>query len=262
MLSAQSILIGQITAFWAVWSWYISRMLDGSDEPWGVIALITVILLVIKKGEWKSPTRLTLILSSTIAIIYILSYGHIPPLFRGGLAVIAIGFSISSICYGRTLHAGIMGLMLLSLPLIASLQFYGGFPIRVVTAYVSSFILGIFGYSVQPQGTLLYWLGEVVAVDAPCAGIKMLWTGLYLNFTLAAWRELNFLTTWLSTSVTLFFVFIGNIFRATLLFFTESGIINAPDFAHQAIGLIVFAIVATAVFSFHRLNQGNSVCAI
>jgi exosortase/archaeosortase family protein len=79
---------------------------------------------------------------------------------------------------------------------------------------------------------------------------------------LATWRELNFLTTWLSTSFTLFSVFIGNIFRATVLFFTESGIIDAPDFAHQAIGLIVFAIVATAVFGFHHLNQRRSSCTI
>jgi exosortase/archaeosortase family protein len=262
MLSTRLFLTAQIATFWSVWLWYISRMLDGSDEPWGIIALLTVSFLVFKKGVWAMPTPSALVIASAIALIYSLSYGFTPPLIRGGLAVIAIGFSISAICYGRTIQTGIIGLMLLSLPLIASLQFYGGFPIRVITAYVSSFLLGLFGYSVQPQGTLLYWLGEVVAVDAPCAGIKMLWTGLYLNFTLAAWRELNFLTTWLSTSFTLFSVFIGNIFRATLLFFTESGIIDAPDFAHQTIGLIVFAIVATAVFSFHTINQGRSSCAI
>ena len=262
MLSTRLFLTAQIAAFWSVWLWYISRMLDGSDEPWGIIALLTVSFLVIKKSVWAMPTPSALIIASAIAIIYTLSYGFTPPLIRGGLAVIAIGFSISSICYGRTIQTGIIGLMLLSLPLVASLQFYGGFPIRVITAYVSSFLLGLFGYSVQPQGTLLYWLGEVVAVDAPCAGIKMLWTGLYLNFTLATWRELNFLTTWLSTSFTLFSVFIGNIFRATVLFFTESGIIGAPDFTHQAIGLIVFAIVATAVFGFHHLNQERSSCTI
>lgn len=262
MLSTRLFLFGQILAFWSVWRWYAIRMLDGSDEPWGVLALATVVILVINKRQWKAPALSTFITASIIASIYALSYGFIPPLIRGGVAVIAIGLSISSICYGRTIVPGILGLMLLSLPLIASLQFYGGFPIRVITAHVSSFLLGLFGYSVQPQGTLLYWAGEVVAVDAPCAGIKMLWTGLYLNFTLATWRELSFLTTWLSTSFTLFSVFIGNIFRATLLFFTESGIIDAPGFMHQAIGLIVFTIVATAVFSFHHINKGRLPCAI
>ncbi len=262
MLSTRVFLTAQLTAYWSVWNWYLRRMLDGSDEPWGIVALASVVFLLIKRQTWTAPNASTVIISSVIAIIYTLGYNHLPPLFRGGIAVVAIGFSISSICYGRTLQTGIIGLMLLSLPLIASLQFYGGFPIRVITAHISSYLIGLMGYAVHPQGTLLYWLGEVIAVDAPCAGIKMLWTGLYLNFTLAAWRELNFLTTWLSTSFTLFSVFIGNIFRATLLFFTESGIVNAPDYTHQAVGLLVFAIVAVAVFGFHHLNQRQSPCAI
>jgi exosortase/archaeosortase family protein len=237
-------------------------MLDGSDEPWGILALITVLVLVLKKRVWHVPSTRSVVISSMIAAIYAAGYGWLPPLFRGLLTVVALSFSLSSICYGRTVHAGIFGLMIVSLPLIASLQFYGGFPIRVITAFVSSHLLGLLGYDVHPQGTLLFWLGEVIAVDAPCAGIKMLWTGLYLNFTLAAWRELGFFATWLSTSFTLFSVFVGNIFRATLLFFTESGIVNAPDVAHEAIGIMVFAIVAFGVLGFHQLNKGRAPCVI
>jgi exosortase/archaeosortase family protein len=237
-------------------------MLDGSDEPWGILAFVTVIILVAMKGTWKVPSSMTLLICSVITAVYAASYGYLPPLFRGILAVTALAFSVSSICFGRTVQTGIVGLMLVSLPLIASLQFYGGFPIRVITAFMSSQILNLLGFEVHPQGTLLYWLGEVIAVDAPCAGIKMLWTGLYLNFTLAAWRDLGFFATWLSTSFTLFSVFIGNIFRATLLFFTESGLVNAPDIAHHAIGMIVFAIVASAVLSFHRFSRERTPCVI
>ena len=262
MLSTRLLLLGQVVAFWPVGYWYTQRMLDGSDEPWGILAIITVLILVVKKGTWSAPSAQSVIISAVIVAIYAASYGGLPPLFRGILAVIALSFSLSSICYGRTVHTGIFGLMIVSLPLIASLQFYGGFPIRVITAFVSSHLLGLLGYDVHPQGTLLYWLGEVIAVDAPCAGIKMLWTGLYLNFTLAAWRELGFFATWMSTSFTLFSVFVGNIFRATLLFFTESGIVNAPDLAHQAIGIIVFAIVAFGVLGFHRFNKGRVPCVI
>jgi exosortase/archaeosortase family protein len=245
-------ILGQLVAYWPVWRWYGERMQDGSDEPWGILAFITAIILVLRKGTWNVPSTLTMMISTGIVALYAISYGYLPPLLRGVLMVVALSFSVSSICYGRTVHAGIVGLMLLSLPLIASLQFYGGFPIRVITAFVSSQILNLFGYEVVPQGTLLYWLGEVIAVDAPCAGIKMMWTGLYLNFTLAVWQNLGFVSTWLSTSFTLFSVFVGNIFRATLLFFTESGLLNAPEIAHQAIGIMVFSMVALAVFSFHR----------
>lgn len=245
-------ILGQLVAYWPVWHWYVKRMLDGSDEPWGILAFITAILLVVKKRTWKAPSTLTMMICTVIAAFYAISFGYVPSLFRGILMILALSFSVSSICYGRTVHTGIAGLMLLSLPLIASLQFYGGFPIRVITAFLSSQILNLLGYEVIPQGTLLYWLGEVIAVDAPCAGIKMMWTGLYLNFTLVAWQNLGFVATWLSTSFTLFAVFIGNIIRATLLFFTESGLINAPEIAHQVIGIVIFAMVALLVFNFHR----------
>jgi hypothetical protein len=46
------------------------------------------------------------------------------------------------------------------------------------------------------------------------------------------------------------------------LFFTESGIVNVPDIAHQAIGIIVFAIVAFGVLGFHQFNKGRTVCVI
>ncbi len=262
MLSTRLFLLGQIAAFWPVWQWYARRMLDGSDEPWGVLAFVTVIVLVILKGVRGSVPAHIMLISSAIAVIYAAGYAHLPAMLKGVLAVTALSFSFSALCYGRSLQAGITGLMLLSLPLIASLQFYGGFPIRVITAFISSQLLGGLGYEVNAQGTLLYWMGELIAVDAPCAGIKMLWTGLYLNFTLAAWRNLSFLATWLSTSVTLFSVFIGNILRATLLFFTESGIVKAPEIAHQAIGILVFTLVAVTVLSFHRCHREYKACVV
>ncbi|MEE9344756.1 MAG: archaeosortase/exosortase family protein [Methylococcales bacterium] len=262
MLSTRLFLLAQFVTFWPVWRWYIERMIDGSDEPWGILALATVVILIVIRGKISPPTTTAVGVSSAVVAIYALSYGLLPPLFRSVLAVIVLSITLSSICYGRTMHAGVFGLILVSLPLIASLQFYGGFPIRFVTAFVSSQILGLIGYEVQPQGTLLHWMGEVIAVDAPCAGIKMLWTGLYLNFTLALWRNLGFVATWLSTSFTLFSVFLGNIVRATLLFFTESGIIKAPDFAHQAIGVLIFVIVTLVVLSFHRLSRETTPCVI
>lgn len=262
MLFTRLLLLLQCVAFWPVWRWYGQRMLDGSDEPWGILALMTVLMLVIRKRIGHTPLTKTIVICSAITAIYAISYDYLPPLLRGVLAVTALALSVSSICYGRFVQAGIVGLMLVSLPLIASLQFYGGFPIRFITALVSSQLLNWVGYEVHAQGTLLYWLGEVIAVDAPCAGIKMMWTGLFLNFTLAAWRDLGFMLTWLSTSFTLFTVFVGNIFRATLLFFTESGILNAPDIAHQAIGIFVFAMVALAVFSFHGFGKGRKPCVL
>lgn len=250
----------QLIAYWPVWRWYGQRLLDRSDEPWGILALATVLIIVAKKGGDYVPTQRMLAATTLLALIYAFGYAYLPPLLRATIAVLALSVTLSGLGYGRTVQAGVAGLLLLSLPLIASLQFYGGFPIRAVTAFVSSQLLNLAGYEVRPHGTLLSWLGETIAVDAPCAGIKMLWTALYLNFTLAAWRDLGLIATWLSTSFTLFCVFIGNILRATLLFFTESGLVAAPDIAHSLLGVLLFALVALAVLSFHRRNLRTSTC--
>lgn len=260
MITVQRFIFWQILAYWPVWQWYGQRLLDRSDEPWGILALATVLVIVAKKGGGHLLSRRILATATILALIYAFGYAYLPPLLRAAIAVLALSVTLSGFGYARTVQAGVAGLLVLSLPLIASLQFYGGFPIRTVTAFISSQLLYLAGYEVRPKGTLLYWRGETIAVDAPCAGIKMLWTALYLNFTLAAWRGLSFVKTWLGTSFTLFSVFIGNIVRATLLFFIESGLVTAPEIAHPLLGVLVFALVATAVFAFHRRN-GRTPCA-
>jgi exosortase/archaeosortase family protein len=251
----------QLLAFWPVWRWYVQRMLDQSDEPWGILALLTALLLIARKGVFHQQlSPKPLLLSTFLLGLYIAGYASLPPLLRAVPAVLSVSLILIDSNKRQIFVPGICGLLLLSLPLIASLQFYGGFPIRVVTAFVSSQLLGLLGFVVEPQGTLLLWRGEIIAVDAPCAGIKMLWTALFLNFTLASWRELDFFSTWIGTSFTLFMVFLGNILRATLLFFSESGIIDAPAFAHQAIGTLTFSLVAAIVLRFHYRHDRSYPC--
>lgn len=261
MLSTPLLILLQSAAFWPVWRWYGRRTVDGSDEPWGILALIIALAIVAARRRVTSPSIAAVAVCSVFAAIYTLGYTVLPPLVKGGLAALALACVLSSISYGRAIQPALAGLLLLSLPLIASLQFFGGFPLRLVTTHLVAFILSTAGWEVQAQGTLLRWAGEIIAVDAPCAGIKMLWSGLFLNFALAAWANLRLGMTWLCTSLTLFSVFVGNVLRATALFFTESGIVPAPDFMHQTIGLLVFTLVAMAVFAIHGFNRRLSLCA-
>jgi exosortase/archaeosortase family protein len=144
------------------------------------------------------------------------------------------------------------GLLILSLPVIASLQFYAGYPIRLFTAYIAGKLISLTGHSVIADGTMLLWFGERIAVDAPCAGIRMLWTGLFLSFTLAVVFNFNARETWISYSCASVLLFSGNVLRNCLLFFLEAGIIQLPDGAHSGIGLTVFLLVAIGVI---LLNQ-------
>ena len=45
-LNPWSLLLLQLAALWPHWNWMARRSGDGSDEPWGVVALLVVGVLV------------------------------------------------------------------------------------------------------------------------------------------------------------------------------------------------------------------------
>jgi exosortase len=247
----------QLLAFWPVWKWYIARMSDSSDEPLGLLALGTALFFLIRKGRGYELKTSHMALSSFFMLMYLLTYSSMPALGKAVLAVMAIGCTVSPSRMGRSVHVGIIGLLLLSLPIIASLQFYLGYPVRTLTAIMSSGLIGLTGYEVSAQGTCLYWAGEVISIDAPCTGIRMLWTGLYLNFALACFSEHSSARTWLTHSFSMVAIFLGNVLRSTALFFTESGIVSNPSWAHQGIGLAVFVMIAIAIVMFNKYLEAN-----
>ena len=248
---SSAFLLLQALAFWPVWRWYGARVVDSSDEPWGLLALLTAFIFIAVKGKEREINSSQFALSSVFLLCYIAGYAALPPLARAVLAILSIASLLSSSCLGRSVHIGIVGLLLLSLPIIASMQFYLGYPVRFVTAIMASKLITITGYYTVAAGTSLSWAGEIISIDAPCAGIKMLWTGLYLNFTLACFNELSAMRTWLTYSMSMLIIFIGNLIRVTALFYLEAGILQNPPWMHEGIGLVAFAAIGLAIFSLH-----------
>jgi exosortase/archaeosortase family protein len=246
-----TILVLQGVAFWPVWRWYIERITDGSDEPWGIVALATAIMFLMRQGKPGEVKVLTLGCASALVTLYALGFPFLPALVRGILAVLTLSCTLSAFYLGRSLHLGILGLLLLSLPLIASLQFYLGYPVRFLTAEIAARIISLTGHAVIAEGTCLRWLGDLISVDAPCSGIKMLWTGLYLNFTLACFRRLGSLRTWLTYSLSMFIIFLGNLLRTIVLFYGEAHILSFPSWGHQGVGIAAFLVVALAIATLH-----------
>ncbi|MCO6429920.1 MAG: archaeosortase/exosortase family protein [Deltaproteobacteria bacterium] len=249
---AWQVLILSLAAFWPVLFWQSARVSDGSDEPWGVLALLTVLAIVWWRGKPQMPSRGQLALATLCLLIYAAVFPYLPPLVRALIAIITTALLISAWCGSRFMNFALLGLLVLSLPLIASLQFYLGYPLRLVTASIAASIITLLGFPTEAAGISLNWFGETVVVDAPCAGIKMLWSGLYLNFTLALARGLGFVLTWVAYSLSLVFIFFGNVLRNILLFFTESGIVKAPEWSHWAIGLFTMTIVAGSIIALHE----------
>jgi exosortase/archaeosortase family protein len=248
---ASILLAVQLAAFAPVWRWYAARLTDGSDEPWGIVALATAAVFALSRGRLRDPGDGALAAAAGVTGVYALAYGWLPPLVRALCAVASIALVASPAFFGRRLHLALLGLLVLSLPVIASLQFYAGWPVRLVTTRLCALLLCAIGYPVEPAGTCLVWRADMVAVDAPCSGIRMLWTGLYLTFTLASFAGFDARATWIAYASTAALVFAGNVLRTTALFFVETRLWPLPEGGHAAVGMAAFACVALGIVGAH-----------
>lgn len=247
-LSRQTVLlVVQLLAFWHVWAWHVARITDKSDEPWGIVALATVVLFLWSKKPETPVADSRLLLPTLFTLLYVVTFPFLPPLLRAAIAVTAIGCALSSFRLGISFHLGICGLLLLSLPVVPSLQFYLGYPLRVLTGAFTAPLLQLTGFPVVREGTCLNWSGELIWIDAPCSGVRMLWAGLYLAFTLACFYELSARGTFFTVIVALLSIVFGNVLRSAALFYVEAGVITCPSWTHPAVGVITFAFTAAII---------------
>ncbi len=169
------------------------------------------------------------------------------------LAIMALAAVVSSFPEAPRLTAGDWVLLCLSLPVVATLNFYLGFPLRACVAAVSSGLLQIAGFGVMLQGTELLWGEHLVQVDAPCSGIKLLWFSCYVAAALASAYRLRAFGAALLVAGSIPAALIGNVMRVTALFFLETGTLGIArdsamaEWVHQATGVSAFLAIAVLV---------------
>jgi exosortase/archaeosortase family protein len=230
------IVIGLALACWPVLLWWGRRVVDDSDEPLGVLALVCGLAFV-----WQARHRLgtsALALASALGLILIgrMMAGWLPMLLQGLFLVLALTISLR-----LWRLPGVVSLLSLALPWVATLQFVLGYPLRVIVAMGAEAVLRLLGLTVTREGTDLWYQGVAVGVDAPCSGIRMLWFLLFAAGFLAA----RFRLRW-GLAISLHVIagslaLLANGVRATVLFFPESGLVEWPHWTHEATGVLVFA---------------------
>jgi exosortase/archaeosortase family protein len=259
-LAPWSVPLGLALAFWPVWRWYAHRTLDASDEKWGLLALGTLLLLTLSRRRELPSANPPLGWLSVVVVAYAVAFPFSAPLVRALFAVTAVGIWLGGTNLGRKCGAGAWGLLVLSLPVMASVQFFLGYPLRVVAARATSLLLALGGIDASVQGTCLTWRGETVLVDAPCSGVRMLWAGAYLLCTLACFYGLPAVKTAAAAVPAFAALLLGNTARSTALFVKETGILHLPDWTHMAIGVAAFAAAAGCVLACVLLLKGKPTC--
>jgi exosortase len=238
-----------VLAMWPIWKWSIARFSDGSDDPLGIVAFLTLLILVWRDRRClrRAPRPMWLAISFVLATLVAVADHHLSPLPRALLAVVA---TISGVMAVRNQHQPMLawlGLGILALPLLSSLQFFAGYPLRVVTAEVSAWLLQLTGMNAVREGTALHIAGRLIIVDAPCSGIHMGWVAYFTAFATAAWSRLSDRQLLRRLPLLGVIIIAGNVIRNTLLIIKDVAFVASPDWLHDFIGLIVFAGVCTLV---------------
>ena len=250
----------QLLAFWDVWRWYVSRAVYSWDQPWGLLAFIAAFVFLFASRKPLPREEPSLVLPAVLIGVYVATYFVFPPLGRAIVAFTALAVTASSLLFGKSFHPGLLGLFYLSLPALPTLQFFGGYPLRVVVAELTAPILRIGGFAVVTEGTCLNWAGQLIWIDAPCSGIKMLWVGMFLTFVLLCMYELPFLKSALLVLLAFGVIIGANVFRAVALFYLEAGVLEMPAWGHEYAGVIAFVLEAAGIISILLRLQKRNVC--
>jgi len=247
-------MLAHAACFWPVWRWYVERLDDGSDEPWALAALLAAVVLSWPRAFKWNPRDPLLLGAAAGTLLYAVLAPFAPPLLRALVAVAALGCSWISVSGARDKWPAILCLLVLSVPVIASLQFYAGYPMRTVTAGSATALLNLLGVEATRAGTSMMAYGRTVLVDAPCSGVRMLWTASVLCASLAAMRAritAGGMAAALACVVPV--VLVGNTVRAALLFLIETADSPPPGYLHSLVGIVTFVIVAALLLAAEHL---------
>jgi exosortase len=254
----------QLLAFWDAWRWYASRLTTAGtgDERWGLVALVAAVLLILsaRKQPAAPQVRISSLTPATLlTLAYVVGCFWLPPIFRAAIAITSLAYTLC-FCARRRIEPGAMGLLLLALPALPSLQFFFGYPMRLAVGRLATPMLNLMGFAVAREGASFNWGGQWIAIDAPCSGVRMLWAALFLTFVLCAFHRLAWVQTGIAAVMAVVAVLLGNTLRATALFIVETGALRLPAWSHEATGLVVFAAVAAGLVIGVRRLRGVYAC--
>lgn len=232
--------------------WYVARLQDGGGEMLGLIPLLLAAYFISREKGNLSSTHTGRAVGLCTLGLYAAAFPFLPALIRAVLLIIAI-----ACLTGISRKPGILCLALLALPWQASLDFFFGYPLRLITSVSTEILLNMAGLEVSRQGVQLLHEDNVVGVDPACSGLNLLWTSGLFTALLATLYHLPWKKLPLLAAAALTISLAANALRATILFFPESGLITMPHLLHPAIGLVTAALAFLALMRLARSLAGK-----
>jgi exosortase/archaeosortase family protein len=236
-------------ATWDAWRWYFVRVSAAPEEALALLLAVLLLGLLAITGQ-PPPAPARAVPLPTIAFLlaaYAASEAFLPPIVRAGIAAIAVLFALYFAALRERPPLALCGVTALALPVLPSLQFTLGYPMRIISAALAVPLLQAHGLDVARQGTFLLWRDEMIQFDAPCSGVNMLWAGLLLTLVGCVLLRLHPLKVMVAVALSLLLAIAGNVLRASSLFYVEAHLVaQAPGWWHEGIGIAAFAVTAAA----------------
>lgn len=132
--------------------------------------------LQISSGTRVVPfiSLLVVLFLNTVNTLY-LKFSIVPSMFFLLGIYCLLGFYLEYRFWKRSLF--IFLILILTLPLLERVQKFLGFPIRLATANIVSFLLGFFGIGNISKSAVIVTENHATSIDLPCSGVKSIYTG-------------------------------------------------------------------------------------
>ena len=136
------------------------------------------------------------------------------------------------------------------------------YPMRIVGAEISAFILGLFGFSAEASQTIVTIGGKDIAVTAACSGVEQLEAMLLAGWIIAAYMHSGTWTRIAHFASILPIILLVNSLRlvATLGGYDRFGDFFISDEVHVALGMVSVILIVSAFMAvglaFPRDSKG------
>ncbi len=237
-------------ATWDAWRWYATR-LSAEPEQGLALALTLGVFALLAMPRWlarRPAGHVPLLPVAALLALYSVLVVVAPSIFQAAVAVIAVLYVAYRAVFDRTPPLAFYGLVALSLPVLPSLQFVLGYPMRLVSAWLTVGLLELHGLGISRQGTFVVINGETVQFDAPCSGVSSLWALVLVALFISLVRNVSTAGTVAMVALAGFVAIGANVIRvASLLYAEANGWTETTPALHEGIGLVAFGFAALAI---------------
>jgi len=247
-----AVLVALLLAFWEAWRLLALRVDTGVDALPLLLVLAAVSVPLVRRLRLKTaPAPLNFFHVSAGLGFYIAATLWAPPLIRIATAAVTILIAIHQLGTGRRPGAPLVGLLLLALPVLPSLEFFLAYPLRVASAEITAGLLRMNGFPIVVEGVALRWGDALIQFDAACSGVRMLWGALFLTSALGLIAEYPARRYAMLIAATIPLTIFANALRAASLFYieTDAAALSLPPVAHELTGVAAFAMLLVALLA-------------